>query len=64
MPQNNSLLYPATDVIDTYVFRSLISIGDVGMAAAAGFYQAIVGFILVLVANWVVRRIDRERALF
>lgn len=64
VPQNSALLYPATDVIDTYVFRSLTSIGDVGMAAAAGFYQALVGFILVLGANWIVRRIDRERALF
>jgi len=62
--QNSSLLYSTTDVIDTYVFRSLTAIGDVGMAAAAGFYQAVVGFILVVLANWIVRRIDRERALF
>jgi putative aldouronate transport system permease protein len=61
---NNPLLYPTTDVIDTYVFRSLTTLGDVGMAAAAGFYQAVVGFVLVLVSNWVVRRMDPERALF
>lgn len=62
--QNSSLLYPTTDVIDTYVYRSLTSLGDVGMAAAAGFYQAVVGFILVLVSNWIVRRVSPERALF
>jgi len=61
---NNPLLYPTTDVIDTYVYRSLTSLGDVGMAAAAGCYQAIVGFILVLFSNWIVRRLSPDRALF
>ncbi|MDB5077185.1 MAG: Sugar transporter permease [Chloroflexi bacterium] len=64
VPNNSPILYPATDVVDTYVFRSLIQIGDVGMAAAAGLYQAIVGFALVILANWFVRRIDPDRALF
>lgn len=62
--RNSSLLYSTTDVIDTYVYRALTQIGDVGMAAAAGFYQAIVGFTLVVLANWLVRRIDPEKALF
>lgn len=61
---NNPQLYPTTDVIDTYVYRALTSLGDVGMAAASGLYQAIVGFILVVLANWTVRRIDAEKALF
>lgn len=61
---NNGLLYSTTDVIDTYVYRSLTSIGDVGMAAAAGAYQSVVGFVLVVLANWLVRRIDPEKALF
>jgi len=61
---NNPMLYPTTDVIDTYVYRSLTSLGDVGMAAAAGLYQAVVGFILVLGSNWLVRRLAPERALF
>jgi putative aldouronate transport system permease protein len=61
---NSPLLYPTTDVIDTYVYRSLTTLGDVGMSAAAGFYQAIVGFVLVLLSNWIVRRISPERALF
>jgi putative aldouronate transport system permease protein len=61
---NNPLLYSTTDVIDTFVYRSLTSLGDVGMAAAASFYQAVIGFLLVLVSNWIVRRIDPEKAIF
>jgi len=57
-------LYPVTDVIDTYVFRMLRTVGDVGMASAAGFYQAVVGFVLVLVFNYIVRKIDKDNALF
>lgn len=62
--RDNGLLYPTTDVLDTYVYRALRVSGDVGMAAAAGLYQAVVGFILVVGANWVVRRIDGDKALF
>jgi len=61
---NSPTLYPTTDVIDTYVYRSLTSTGDIGMAAAAGFYQAVVGFLLVVSANWWVRRRSGENALF
>ena len=64
VPNNNPQLYPTTDVIDTYVYRALTSLGNVDMAAAAGLYQAIVGFILVIFANWIVRRADTEKALF
>ena len=62
--RDTPLLYSTTDVIDTFVYHALINLGDIGMAAAAGFYQAIVGFILVLLANWLVRRIQAESALF
>ncbi len=62
--RDNGLLYPTTDVLDTYVYRALRVSGDVGMAAAAGLYQAVVGFILVVAANWVVRRVDADKALF
>lgn len=62
--RDNGLLYPTTDVLDTYVYRALRVNGDVGMSAAAGLYQAVVGFILVVGANWVVRRIDGDKALF
>jgi len=58
------MLYPTTDVIDTYVFRMLRKVGDVGMASAAGFYQSIVGFVLIVTANFIVKKIDKEQSLF
>lgn len=64
VPRDIGTLYPATDVIDTYVYRSLRVIGDLGMASAAGFYQSIVGFVLVLVSNLIVRHTSPESALF
>ncbi|URN95066.1 MAG: ABC transporter permease subunit [Candidatus Pristimantibacillus lignocellulolyticus] len=64
VPMNSGAIYDTTNVIDTYVFRGLMQLGDVGMSSAAGFYQSIVGFVLVIVANYVVRKIDRENALF
>lgn len=62
--KNIPLLYPTTDVIDTYVYRSLKVLGDFGMASAAGLYQSICGFILVFITNWVVKRINAENSLF
>ena len=47
-----------------YVYRGLTTLNNVGMSAAAGFYQSIVGFILVLTANMIVRKVSRENALF
>ncbi len=64
LPRDIGLLYPTTDVIDTYVYRTLKVTGDVGMSAAVGFYQSVVGFILVIVSNLVVRKINEENALF
>jgi putative aldouronate transport system permease protein len=61
---DSSLLYPTTDVIDTFVFRALRSMGDFGMAAAAGLYQSVIGFILIVLSNWIVKRIDPEKSLF
>lgn len=64
LPQNSPLLYSATDVIDTYVYRTLTVLGDMGISSAVGFYQSALGFILVLLTNWVVNRIDSDNALF
>jgi len=58
----NPQLVGVTDVFDTFVYRALINLGQVEMATAANLFQSIVGFGLILVANWVVRRIDPERA--
>lgn len=57
-------LYPTTDVIDTYVYRALVSLGDVGMSAAVSLFQSAVGFVLILVTNLIVRRIEPDNALF
>lgn len=62
--RNQAVLYSTTDVIDTFVYRALREMNDLGMSAAAGVYQSVVGFFLVLVVNWIVRRIDPDRALF
>jgi putative aldouronate transport system permease protein len=61
---NMGPLFKATNVIDTYVYRTLVNVGDIGMSAAAGLYQSAVGFVLVLASNLVVRRIDPEKSLF
>jgi len=61
---NSAQLYKTVDVIDTYVYRALVKLGNTGMAAAAGLFQAAVGFVLVMLINWIVRRIDPKWALF
>jgi len=64
VPMNSGMLYDTTNVIDTYVFRGLLQNGDIGMSSAAGFYQSVVGFALVLLANWSVKKFSKENALF
>ena len=61
---NNGQLYNATDVIDTYVFRSLMQNSNLGMTAAATFYQSILCFIIIMLVNTVVKKIDEDYALF
>ena len=60
----NSALFPTTDVIDTFVFRALRTLGDVGMASAAGLFQSVIGFVLVLGANMITNRYQKDGALF
>ena len=57
-------LFSTTNVIDTYVYRTLVNVGDIGMSAAAGLYQSVVGFLLVLGSNYIVRSIDPDKSLF
>ncbi len=61
---NTGILLPTTNVIDTYVYRALIQTGDVGMSSAAGLFQSVVGFLLVFSVNLLIRKFDRENALF
>lgn len=64
VPRNSGMLYSTTNVIDTYVYRGLMTQNNIGMSSAAGVYQSIVGFILVLLSNLLVRKISKENALF
>lgn len=64
VPMNSGSLTSVTQTIDTYVYRALTQLNNVGMASAAGLFQSVVGFILVLGANAVVRKIEPEQALF
>ena len=64
VPQNSGALFPVTNTIDTYVYRGLLEAGNISMSAAAGFYQSIVGFVLILAANLLVRKFDKDSALF
>jgi putative aldouronate transport system permease protein len=64
IPNNNGMTFPTTDIIDTYVFRALRVYGDIGMSTAIGLYQSAVGLILVVAANFVVRKINEENSLF
>jgi putative aldouronate transport system permease protein len=61
---NSGALFSTTATIDTYVFNGLLGIGDIGMSTAAGVYQSVVGFILILLFNYLVRVIDKDQALF
>jgi len=61
---NSGALYSTTQTIDTYVYRGLMQLGNIGMASAAGVYQSVVGFILVLGANFLVKKFNPENALF
>ncbi|MDF2925493.1 MAG: sugar transporter permease [Paenibacillaceae bacterium] len=64
VPLDAGALYPTTNVIDTYVYRALLQFSDIGMSSAAGLYQAVVGFFVVLGANGLVSKYSKEHALF
>ena len=64
VPRESGMLFPVTNVIDTYVYRGFLKLGDIGMSSAAGLYQSLVGFVLVLASNMIVKRLDPEKSLF
>ena len=61
---DTAVLFPTTDVVDTYVFRALRSSNNMGMSAAVGLYQSVIGFILVVTTNTIVKKINPESAIF
>jgi len=64
MVGDNYLLMPTTDVIDTFVYRTLRMMGNMGMSAAVGLYQSLVGFIIVITANTLAHKFNPESAVF
>ncbi|MCI8354426.1 MAG: sugar ABC transporter permease [Lachnospiraceae bacterium] len=64
VPMNSGVLMDVTNTIDTYVYRGLMTTNNIGMSSAACFYQSLIGFVLVMAANWLVRIVDSENALF
>ena len=64
IPQNSGMLFNVTATFDTYVYNALMKNNNIGMASAAGLFQSVVGFVMVLGANWITRRIDSDNALF
>jgi len=61
---DNTFLTSRTDTIDTYVFRALRTSGSLGMTQAIALYQSVVGFILVVAANKLAGKLDKDSALF
>ena len=64
IPRNTGALYNATQTIDVYVYNALMQRSDYGMASAASVFQSIVGFLMVMVTNAIVRKVSRENAMF
>jgi putative aldouronate transport system permease protein len=61
---DNGLLFATTDIIDTYTFRALRKLGNFSMSSAVALYQSALGLILVLLSNWLVKRVDAEAGIF
>ena len=64
VPMNNGLLFNATNTLDTYVYRGLLELNDIGRASAACFIQSVLGFVLVWGANALTRKADPDSAVF
>jgi len=64
VPREIGQLYPVTQVIDTYVYRMLKVSGDLGMSSAVGLFQSGMGFIVVLLSNYVVKKVNEDNKLF
>lgn len=62
--KNSGPLYPVTQTIDTFIFNSMIGSGDIVSSSAAGFLQAIIGFVLIIGSNLIIRKVDSDSAMF
>ncbi len=64
VPMNSGMLFSTTQTIDTYVYRSLMELNNIGMSSAASVFQSVIGFVLVMLSNAFVRKFDSDSALF
>ena len=64
VPMNSGMLYDTTQTIDTYSYRALMQLNDVSKSSATGVFQSVIGFVLVLISNLIVRHVDKDSALF
>lgn len=64
MPRNSGTLYSVTRTLDVYIYQALMKSHDYGMSSAASVYQSVVGFVLIILANKLVKRYDKNSALF
>lgn len=64
LTRDQGALYSTTDVLDTYIYRALRVTGDIGISSAVGCFQAVVGFLLIIGSNLVVRKLDKDSAIF
>ena len=60
----NPILYPTTDIIETYVYRATMTNFNFSTASAVGFYQSVVGFVIVMTVNYIVKKIEPDYSLF
>ena len=60
----NSLLYDTTDIIETFVYRATMTDFNFSTASAVGLYQSVVGFVIVMVVNYIVKKIEPDYSLF
>ena len=64
VPQNSGSIFRTTQVLDTYVYRALMNSQNIGMSTAASLFQNTVGFILIMITNSIIRKIDPDSSLF
>lgn len=64
LPRNSGALYSVTRTLDVYIYQALMKNSDYAMSSAASFYQSIVGFILIVAANAIVRKHEKSSAIF
>ena len=64
VPRNSGILSSVTWTIDVYVYNTLIRNWDIGMSSASALFQSVGGFITILLANFAVKKVDRDSAMF